>query len=248
VIDFVGTPLDCAVLRPRPVDLTYDPFQDTTQCVWHTAVSGAHDPGPPFPAAGTPNYGVDWTGYLDEDGELYQYRGIDVNCDATDDANVRAIAFESWDGGDPEANAWTPAQIAKMKVAMTQLHDMLGIPYIQCPTWDAPGFGYHRLFPEWDKPFHYHSCPGDTRAQQWTDEIIPWLAQMAQPQPPKPTPAPKPTEEEMVQDVLAMYAFVKQNPDNKGVSYWLGEYEAHGSKHTWDAFMGAVAASGHPVP
>lgn len=231
------------------MDRRYDPDQSTTVCIWHTAVSGAHDPGPPFPAENTPNYGVDWTGYLDEDGTLYQYRGIEVNVDATDDANPFAIAFETWDGGDPESNQWTPWQISKMKIAMVELNGRLSIPYRTCPAWDAPGFGYHRLFPEWDKPFHYHSCPGDLRKQQWDDEIVPWLAEMANP--PVPQPAPPEEKKKMVTDILAMYAYAygdKHAPDHTGVSFWLGVYQTGGAQHCWDQFMGAVVANGGKLP
>lgn len=237
---------------PRPLGTTEHTYAITPRLfIFHTAVYGGSDPdGPGF------HDPISWHFYNPENGDIAQFRDTGEKCNANCDANPFSLGMESWDGGVADdgtgdvAQPWTDQQLASMKQMIVWAHDIDGIPYEVPASWDGSGFGVHRMFSHWNTP--YHTCPGDKRFQQWQDILIPFISYMANGgQYPEPAPVPVPTpveEDEMVQDILAMYVFVKQNPDHKGVSFWLGIYKADGARSCWDQFMGAVASTGHPVP
>lgn len=146
---------------------------------------------------------------MEYDGHLIQALDTEVRADAQWDANARAVSVETASNGGA-TDPWTPAQAA----ALVRLSSWLmavhpRIKPVRCATWSAPGFGYHRLFPEWNH--NGHTCPGDLRVKQFP--MI--LDAIAHPQPkPPPTPTPIPVPEADV--LIATQLLPNVNP-----SYWL---------------------------
>lgn len=177
---------DEAVQSLIPVDLSVDPYITPTTVIGHTAVSAQPAPGP------GPHNGLEWHFYIDETGLVVQRRDTEIQADANYRANAFAISFESWDDGDPANVPWTDAQVAAIVRLLVWCHTTHGIiPHVP-GAWDSGGMGVHRDFPEWDYP--YHSCPGDLRAAQWTDVILPQVQQIVggEPAPPPPYVPPAP--------------------------------------------------------
>lgn len=163
----------------------YDPERHITprEFILHTNAVNSHDPG----AQG----GLSWHFQIDEDGTVYQHRDTGTRAAANYNANDFAISCETWDGGDPEHNPWTDPQVDSIVALILWCHAQHSIP-LQIPdTWNGSGVGYHRMYPEWDQPFH--SCPGDLRARQFHDVVWPLLtAPDVPPTPPEidmPAPA-----------------------------------------------------------
>jgi hypothetical protein len=175
-----------AVQALIPVDLGQDPYITPTTLVGHTAVSSQNGPGP------GPHGGLEWHFYIDETGLVVQRRDTEIQADAQYHANRFAVSFESWDNGDPDNTPWTDAQldaIVRLCVWLNQTH---GIEAKVPDCWNCGGMGVHRMFSEWDYP--YHSCPCDLREAQWVDIVIPRVQAIlgGQPAPPVPFPPPAP--------------------------------------------------------
>ncbi|GGZ73358.1 N-acetylmuramoyl-L-alanine amidase [Streptomyces echinoruber] len=126
---------------------------------------------------------------LGYDGALAQFIGTQTRADANAAANRRAdgtgaVSLESasnLQASDP----WTAAQVETLIRLGVWLHQEHGIPLRLCRTWDDPGYGYHRMFPEWNPDGH--TCPGDARVQQFREVVFPGIVARAngQTQPPK---------------------------------------------------------------
>lgn len=150
-----------------------------TQFILHSIVA-------PWTAKRTYEYWRDSTNLeshfgLGYEGDLGQFIGTQTRADANAAANRRAdgtgaVSLESasnLQASDP----WTDAQveaIIKLGVWLHQTHD---IPLRICRTWDDPGFGYHRLFTEWNP--NAHSCPGDARVTQFRTVVFPGIVAAA---------------------------------------------------------------------
>ncbi|MFI6032942.1 N-acetylmuramoyl-L-alanine amidase [Streptomyces sp. NPDC051315] len=141
-------------------------------------------------------------------GDLGQFIGTETRADANAGANRRpdgtgAVSCETASntkGTDP----WTPEQVEMLIRLGVWLHQRHGIPLRICRTHDDPGFGYHRLFPQWSTSGT--SCPGDARVRQFREVVFPGIvARATGAAPPQTTPsptAPAPIEESDVPAVL----------------------------------------------
>lgn len=177
-------------------------------------------------------------------GYALEMKGVETN--RMGDINVQIEVYFSPGIPDGQGGTWekftdTPMKGAK---ALMEWLDQLGIPRTG-PLVDGD---YSRDQNRWGTEsghFGHINAPLNSH----TDPAYPpdmaklFAADDAPPTPPTPS-----GDNEMVLDVLAMYAHVKQAPDHAGVEYWLGVYISHGAQECWKAFMGAVASTGHPVP
>lgn len=162
----------------RPLsDVQTEPLIVPTQLIWHTMVGYLATTEAMFRKDGYT--GVESTfglgGKYDgaSDGTLYQWQSINHQADAQFAGNVRANSIECSDGGhwtEPLTDAQAEASIL-LGVWWCQ---QTGVKPAKCVAWDAPGFGYHRMFPEWN--LKAHSCPGDARAAQLEQDIWPDIA------------------------------------------------------------------------
>lgn len=169
----------------RPVD-SNDPPIIPTQAIVHVAVNGTTpgiQTGPAF------HDGLDWHFYCDKGpGDpwdiISQLRDTAIQADANFRANgpradgTGAISMETEGTGD---EPWTDDQVRAIIWWFGWANKIDGIPLVICPAWDAPGLGYHRLFNEWNQP--YHSCPGDQKVWQFRNVIIPAIQALVEPLP-----------------------------------------------------------------
>lgn len=175
-----------------PPDWTRDPAITPVLGIFHVTAGYGYS---------QPYNGLEWHFFIAKDGTITQRRDTGEEADANaygnsflrDGVRVGAISCETEGLGDEE---WTPEQLASVKQLITMMHDIDGIPLVQADAWNGNGLGYHRLFREWNQP--YHSCPGDLRVAQWEQIIVPWLAGAATP---APAPEPAPTPAGGVEDV-----------------------------------------------
>lgn len=128
---------------------------------------------------------------LGYDGRLGQYIGTETRADANAQANVRAISLESaanLQNSDP----WTDEQIEGLVKVMDWAATTHGIPRRKCRSWTDPGFGYHRLYPEWS--LGGTDCPGNARVSQFNNIVLPRViaGDIAEPTPPEEDPVPLP--------------------------------------------------------
>jgi hypothetical protein len=132
------------------------------------------------------------------DGALGQYIGTQTRADANMHANLRpdgtgAVSCESASNLQ-HTDPWTDAQVEALIRLGVWLHQQHGLPLRICRSWDDPGYGYHRLFPQWSDGGT--ACPGDARVQQFHDLVFPGIVARAAgtaPAPTSPAPAPAPT-------------------------------------------------------
>lgn len=109
---------------------------------------------------------------LGYDGRLGQYIGTQTRADANASANVRAISLESA-ANTSNTDPWNDDQLDMLVRVMDWAAKEHGIPRRICRSWTDPGFGYHRLFPEWSVGGTY--CPGDARVKQFKEIVMPRL-------------------------------------------------------------------------
>ena len=134
------------------------------------------------------------------DGALGQYIGTQTRADANMHANLRpdgtgAVSCESASNLQ-HTDPWTDAQVEALIELGVWLHREHGLPLRICRTHDDPGYGYHRLFPQWSDGGT--ACPGDARVQQFRELVFPGIVARAvgtTPAPPVPTPPPVPAPE-----------------------------------------------------
>lgn len=107
---------------------------------------------------------------LGYDGSLGQYIGTQTRADANASANVRAISLESA-ANTKNTDPWTDDQINTLVRVLDWAADEHDIPRRICRSWTDPGFGYHRLYPEWSVGGTY--CPGDARVDQFRKIVMP---------------------------------------------------------------------------
>lgn len=109
---------------------------------------------------------------LGYDGRLGQYIGTNTRADANASANVRAISLESA-ANTSNSDPWTDAQVNTLVRVLDWAATEHGIPRRKCRNWTDPGFGYHRLYPEWSTSGT--SCPGNARVEQFNEIVLPRL-------------------------------------------------------------------------
>jgi hypothetical protein len=104
---------------------------------------------------------------------------------------VGAISIETQDEGAASlaGTPWSPLQLEQHAGLAAWAHLRYAIPLRICRTWNDPGIGYHRLFPEWSI-YVGKSCPGDARVDQMpallarAREIAAWRPDTPEIQPP----------------------------------------------------------------
>jgi hypothetical protein len=118
---------------------------------------------------------------LGYDGSLGQYIGTHTRADANFAANRRAdgtgaVSLESasnLEASDP----WTDEQVETVIRLGVWLHQEEGIPLRVCRTWDDPGYGFHKMFSEWNP--NGHACPGAARVKQFHEVVFPGIVARA---------------------------------------------------------------------
>lgn len=174
------------------------PAIDPTQFIVHSIIA-------PWTARRTYEYWRDSTNLeshfgLGYGGDLAQYIGTETRADANYAANRRpdgtgAVSCETasnTSGTDP----WTAEQVEELIELGVWLHRTHGIPLRICRSHDDPGFGYHRLHPEWAASGT--SCPGDARVRQFREVVFPGIVARATGQ----TTTPAPSEEDPMPKVI----------------------------------------------
>jgi hypothetical protein len=169
------------IRKPLPIDPARDPKIHPVGAVFHIAVSEAESLFGDFKHR---TDGIESTGYIRRQGASEQYRPLDVECDAQAAGNSwerdgTRYGFTSWESQGMGPGAWSDFQVSEIQRVILFHRDEWGAPMRTAPAFNAPGFGYHRLYDEWNP--HGHSCPGDERVAQWHDEIVPWMASHANP-------------------------------------------------------------------
>ncbi|MFF2042983.1 peptidoglycan-binding protein [Kitasatospora sp. NPDC058170] len=111
------------------------------------------------------------------DGGVGQFVGTETRADANMQANRRAdgtgaVSVESA-SNDRHTDPWTDAQVAALTALGVWLHRTHGIPLRACRTADDPGYGFHRMFPDWSDGGT--ACPGDARVRQFYDVVLPGI-------------------------------------------------------------------------
>lgn len=114
-------------------------------------------------------------------GDLAQYLSTEVRADANYQANRRpdghgAVSIETASNLS-HTDPWTTAQMDALVRLGVWLHQRHGIPLRVCRSWDDPGYGYHRMYPEWS--VGGTGCPGDARAQQFHNSVFPRIVSEA---------------------------------------------------------------------
>lgn len=161
----------------------YQPHITPYAAIWHSAVDA---PGPTslYGYFARADVGLESHFYIKLDGEIEQYMDTLVRADANYRANGfwkggkyrGAISVETEDDGNPDQRIWTPAQVDSSIRLGRWIRDEHDIPPVLCPEWDAPGFGYHTLFPSMWTNVRGKTCPGIVRIPQFRDVILPAIS------------------------------------------------------------------------
>lgn len=173
------TTRDPALIWRPLAEADEQPFITPTQWIAHTAVDG---PGP----TNLGNYFESRTVTLESHTWLRwasheQFIPFDRSADANYKVNrylkngkwVGAISTETEDDGSPEQNPWNAYQVNELIRFGVWLNRTFGIPPHLPTAWDAPGMGYHSLFPGVWTNVRGKTCPGATRIRQWNNEVLP---------------------------------------------------------------------------
>jgi len=151
------------------------------QWIVHTAVDG---PGPTdlgnyFERASVPLESHTWLRWNAHEQFMSFLRRADANFKANrfyKDGKYRgAISTETEDDGTPVERPWNEYQIRELIRFGTWLHRTYGIPIQMPKTWDAPGMGYHSLFPMQWTNVEGKTCPGSTRINQFKNVVLPGI-------------------------------------------------------------------------
>jgi len=132
-----------------------------------------------------PSKGIESHGFIKRNGAFEQYRAFDLEADAQmagnswvfDGKRYGFISIETQGFG---PGWWTPAQKASIKAFLSWASEDMGFPLIVVRTPQpisalTGGVGYHRQFKSWNP--NGHSCPGPRRVAQFTNRLVPWMAE-----------------------------------------------------------------------
>lgn len=118
--------------------------------------------------------GGSWDG-SSYDGTLFQWQSLTREADAQAGGNPYATSIECSDGGD-SSREFSDKQLT----ALINLHvwwsKQTGRPARRANAWDGIGYGYHRMFRQWNPDSH--TCPGNARARQLEAEVWPEAAHL----------------------------------------------------------------------
>lgn len=179
--------------RPLPENET-EPAIAATQLIFHSAVSRGESLYAFFSRA---DVVVESHFYVQGDGDAEQYIDTARQADANYRANVRAISVETWDNADPDRIPWTEQQMARLTDIAVWAYHQHGIPLRWCDGPDAPGIGYHSLFPGWSPVVK--TCPGLARrpqVQQIINRAVAAVTGNVAPAPAGPVPVPAPEKKQ----------------------------------------------------
>ncbi|WP_328860880.1 peptidoglycan recognition protein family protein [Streptomyces sp. NBC_00306] len=115
-------------------------------------------------------------------GDLGQFIGTETKADANYQANRRpdgtgAVSIETASNTSATDN-WTDEQVEELIELGSWLHHRHGIPLRICRSHDDPGYGYHRLHPQWAVGGGT-VCPGNARVKQFKDVVFPGIVARA---------------------------------------------------------------------
>jgi hypothetical protein len=121
------------------------------------------------------------------DGDIAQYIGTETRADANAAANRRpdgtgAVSVETA-SNTKASDPWTSQQVEELIRLGVWMHERHGVTLRVCRSWADPGYGYHRLFPQWSTSGT--ACPGDARVRQFNEVVFPGIVARATG---KPTP------------------------------------------------------------
>nr|BEK66823.1 hypothetical protein KPHV_40500 [Kitasatospora purpeofusca] len=115
--------------------------------------------------------------YVGFDGGVYQYIGTQTRADANMHANRRgdgsgAVSVETA-SNTQHSDPWTDEQINALIGIGVWMHRTHGVPLRVCQDWTDPGFGVHKLYPQWSDGGT--ACPGAARTAQFYDRVFPGI-------------------------------------------------------------------------
>lgn len=130
------------------------------------------------------HFGVDYS------GAVGQYVDTGTRADANYRANRRAdgtgaISVET-SSNRTHTDPWTDSQVRALIALGVWAHQEHGVPLRICRTQDDPGFGVHRMFPEWSTGGT--ACPGAARFRQFKDDVFPGIVRALREDEDMPTP------------------------------------------------------------
>jgi hypothetical protein len=185
---------------------------------------------------------------LDYDGSLGQFIGTETRADANYLANLRpdgtgAVSVETASNL-KHTDPWTPEQIEALIRLGVWLHQQHGIPLRICRSHDDPGYGYHRLYPEWSKGGT--DCPGDARVTQFKQVVFPGIVARATGQTPEEDDMP--TADEIAKAVWdhGISDRFRPGPDGKPRVIPARYYQEWSDSH-YDDLMAAIAKAPAPA-
>lgn len=143
---------------------------------------------------------------LGYDGDIAQYIGTETRADANAGANRRAdgtgaVSIETA-SNTSASDPWTAAQVEELIKLGAWLHQHHGIPLRMCRTHSDPGFGYHRLFPQWSTSGT--ACPGNARVRQFREVVFPGIVARTAGQTTTPEENDMPTAAEVAAEVIKL--------------------------------------------
>lgn len=165
------------IWRPLPENET-QPLIRPTQWIVHTAVDG---PGPTnlgdyFHRADVNLESHTWLRWDRHEQLMDTERRADANYLANRRPDgTGAVSTETEDDGTPVERPWNAYQLGELIRTGVELHRMHGIPAVLAPAWDAPGMGYHSLYPQHWTNVAGKTCPGSTRIKQFKDIVLPGI-------------------------------------------------------------------------
>jgi hypothetical protein len=189
------------------------------QIILHTAVDGKSTTSL-WNYFNSPGINLETHGYFQKNGGLEQYMDTLVRADANYKANGWAISFEAWDGmaGTKNYPPYTAEQVETIISTLDFLCRVHNIPRRIAPAFNAPGIGWHNLYPEWSYP-GATGCPGNPRIQQIRNIIIPRLAS-GSPPPQPTTPQIQETDMFKLKNVDGRGEIIALAKDGRVMSSW----------------------------
>jgi len=170
---------------PGAVKMELQPESDAqpairpTQLIFHSVVA-------PWTARRTYEFWRDSTNLeshfgVGYDGDIAQYIGTETRADANAAANRRpdgtgAISCETA-SNTSASDPWTAQQIEQLIRLGVWMHQRHEVPLRICRSWSDPGYGYHRLFPQWSTSGT--ACPGNARIEQFKTVVFPGIVARA---------------------------------------------------------------------
>lgn len=181
-----------AVWRPLPENSTQPRIQPRAFFVHSAAVDSANVRG----YFAQDKVRLESHFFVLKNGTVEQFMDTEVRADAQGQANPWAISAETEDDGAPDAQPWTPPQLAALIALIGWACDTHGIPRRRLREWSDSGIGWHAQFgaPSPLTTVRGKTCPGRVRIRQFLDIVMPAVTANVTVTPPTP-------EDDMFSDV-----------------------------------------------